>query len=84
MIGKLLVHRRTREEAIRTMLRALDEFVIEGPKSTIHILRDILDHSDFRTGACTAGVHRQRSDGRTWHSHHPVAGSRHDRRDRSP
>ena len=30
MMGKLLVHRPTRDEAIRTMLRALDEFVIEG------------------------------------------------------
>jgi uncharacterized protein YdiU (UPF0061 family) len=28
---------------------------------------------------CPAGVHRQRSDGRTWHSHHAVAGSCHDR-----
>jgi acetyl-CoA carboxylase biotin carboxylase subunit len=48
MIGKLLVHRRTREEAIRTMLRALEEFVIVGPKTTIPIQRAVLDHSDFR------------------------------------
>ena len=32
MIGKLLVHRPSREEAIRTMMRALDEFVIEDPR----------------------------------------------------
>ena len=55
MIGKLLVHRGSREEAIRTMLRALDEFVIEGPKTTIPILRDILDHSDFKTGVHDTG-----------------------------
>ncbi len=50
MIGKLLVHRATRDEAIRTMLRALDEFVIEGPRTTIPLLRDVLRHSDFVTG----------------------------------
>lgn len=55
MIGKLLVHRNTREEAIRTMQRALDEFVIEGPKTTIPILRDILEHSDFRNGTHDTG-----------------------------
>ncbi len=50
MIGKLLVHRNTREEAIATMLRALGEFVIEGPKTTIPFLIDILGHADFRSG----------------------------------
>ncbi|MDF1838722.1 MAG: acetyl-CoA carboxylase biotin carboxylase subunit [Planctomycetota bacterium] len=50
MIGKLLVHRNTREEAIATMLRALGEFVIKGPKTTIPFLMDILGHADFRSG----------------------------------
>jgi len=50
MIGKLLVHRPRRDLAIRTMLRALDEFVIEGPKTTIPLQRNILSHSDFRAG----------------------------------
>ncbi len=50
MIGKLLVHRPRRDLAIRTMLRALDEFVIEGPKTTIPILRSVISHSDFRAG----------------------------------
>jgi Protein adenylyltransferase SelO len=30
-----------------------------------------------RAWTCPAGVHCQRSDGRTWHSHHPVAGGCH-------
>jgi len=47
MIGKLLVHRPTREAAIRTMVRALDEFVVEGPKTTIPLLRDVMLHPDF-------------------------------------
>jgi len=50
MIGKLLSHRARRDIAIRTMLRALDEFVIEGVRTTIPILRSILSHSDFRSG----------------------------------
>ncbi|MEZ6004591.1 MAG: acetyl-CoA carboxylase biotin carboxylase subunit [Planctomycetota bacterium] len=55
MIGKLLVHRNTREEAIATMLRALDEFIIEGVKTTIPFLQDILEHSDFRRGTHDTG-----------------------------
>ena len=48
MIGKLLVHRPSREEAIRTMMRALDEFVIEGPKTTIPLLREVLEQGEFQ------------------------------------
>ena len=48
MIGKLLVHRPTREEAIRTMMRALDEFVIEGPKTTIPLQREVLEQGEFQ------------------------------------
>jgi len=55
MIGKLLVHRPTRELAIRTMLRALEEFVIVGPKTTIPIQRAILEHSDFRRAGHDTG-----------------------------
>ena len=55
MIGKLLVHRATRSEAIATMLRALDEFVIEGPKTTIPIHKAILRHSDFLAGQHDTG-----------------------------
>ena len=55
MIGKLLVHRATREKAIATMLRALGEFVIEGPKTTIPIHRAVLQHSDFLAGTHDTG-----------------------------
>ena len=47
MIGKLLAHRASRPQAIRTMLRALGEFVIEGPATTIPIHRSVLAHTDF-------------------------------------
>jgi len=55
MIGKLLVHRADRRHAIATMLRALDEFVIVGPKTTISLQRRILAHSDFRAGEHDTG-----------------------------
>ncbi len=47
MIGKLLVHQPTREEAIACMKRALDELTIEGIQTTKPILREILDHAAF-------------------------------------
>ena len=55
MIGKLLVHRSSREQAIRTMNRALGEFVIVGPKTTIPIHRAVLDHSAFQSGGHDTG-----------------------------
>jgi acetyl-CoA carboxylase biotin carboxylase subunit len=55
MIGKLLAHRKDRETARRTMLRALDEFAIEGIRTTIPLHRRILAHSDFRSGIHDTG-----------------------------
>ncbi len=50
MIGKLIVHRNSREEALACMRRALDEMVIEGVKTTIPLAREILSHSAFIDG----------------------------------
>jgi acetyl-CoA carboxylase biotin carboxylase subunit len=47
MICKLIVHQRTRTEAIATMKRALREFVIEPIKTTIPACLDILSHNLF-------------------------------------
>ena len=47
MIAKLIVHQRTRTEAIATMKRALAEFVIEPIKTTIPACLDILSHNLF-------------------------------------
>ncbi|MCA9079298.1 MAG: acetyl-CoA carboxylase biotin carboxylase subunit [Planctomycetaceae bacterium] len=57
MIGKLIVHKPTREEAIACMKRALDEFILEGPgvKTTIPLIRKILDHSTFTSGEGDTG-----------------------------
>jgi len=50
LIGKLIVHRETREEAFACMRRALDEFVIEGIKTTIPIAKEIFSHPAFIKG----------------------------------
>jgi acetyl-CoA carboxylase biotin carboxylase subunit len=50
MIGKLIVHRNTREEAFACMRRALDEFVIEGIKTTIPLLQQIFTNQAFAEG----------------------------------
>ncbi|MDQ3001472.1 MAG: acetyl-CoA carboxylase biotin carboxylase subunit [Fibrobacterota bacterium] len=50
MIAKLIVHAPTREAAIARMLRALDEFVIVGIKTTIPLHKKILQHPLFAKG----------------------------------
>jgi acetyl-CoA carboxylase biotin carboxylase subunit len=50
MIGKLIVHQATRDEAIACALRALDELHVEGIKTTIPIQKELLNHSAFRDG----------------------------------
>jgi len=47
LIGKLIVHQPTREEAIATMKRALKEFQVGPIKTTIPIHLQILDNPDF-------------------------------------
>ena len=50
MIAKVITHGRDRQEAIVRMRRALDEFVIEGIKTTIPLHRRILNDPDFQKG----------------------------------
>ena len=50
MIGKLIVHRPTREEAIACMKRALDELRIEGIKTTAPFHKRVLSHVTFAEG----------------------------------
>lgn len=53
MIAKLIVSAQTREEAIAKMKRALDEFYIEGVKTTVPFHRQLLDDPDFLAGNYT-------------------------------
>ena len=50
MIAKLIVHADTRERAIKRMKRALDEFVVEGVKTTIPFHQQLMENEDFRAG----------------------------------
>jgi acetyl-CoA carboxylase biotin carboxylase subunit len=50
MIAKLIVYADTRDDAIGRMLRALDEFIVEGVKTTIPMHKKILADPDFQQG----------------------------------
>ena len=50
LIAKLIAHGRTRDEAIARMLRALEEFVIEGIHTTIPFHIKLLNSPEFRSG----------------------------------
>lgn len=53
MIAKLIVTAPTRSEAIIKMKRALDEFYIEGVKTTIPLHRQLMDDPNFLKGDYT-------------------------------
>lgn len=50
MVSKVIAWGRTREEAISRMKRALDEFVIDGVKTTIPFHAKLMDNETFRKG----------------------------------
>lgn len=50
MVGKLIIHGRTREECIRRMRRALTETVVEGVKTTLPLHRWIMEQPEFLSG----------------------------------
>ncbi|WP_322963830.1 acetyl-CoA carboxylase biotin carboxylase subunit [Sphingomonas fuzhouensis] len=53
MIAKLIVYGTTREGALRRLRRALEEFVIEGMKTTIPLHQALLDDPEFQKGDYT-------------------------------
>lgn len=55
MIGKLIVHQPTREEAIACMLRALAELRFDGIKTTVPFHEKVLRHKDFVDGKVDTG-----------------------------
>jgi acetyl-CoA carboxylase biotin carboxylase subunit len=50
MIGKLIVHARTREECMARLKRALDEFVVDGIQTTIPLFQDLVCNEDIAKG----------------------------------
>ncbi|MFL6748303.1 MAG: acetyl-CoA carboxylase biotin carboxylase subunit, partial [Sphingomicrobium sp.] len=53
MIGKLIVYGQTREGCIRRLKRALEEFVVEGMKTTVPLHQRIIRDEAFLTGDYT-------------------------------
>jgi acetyl-CoA carboxylase, biotin carboxylase subunit len=50
MIAKLICKAQTREECIKKMQRALDEFVVEGIKTTVPFHKALMKNEAFRSG----------------------------------
>jgi acetyl-CoA carboxylase biotin carboxylase subunit len=59
MISKLIVSARSRKEAIAKMSRALEEYVIEGIKTTIPFHLELMRHPDFIKGNFTTAFLEQ-------------------------
>ena len=55
MIAKLICRAQTREECIKKMQRALDEFVIEGIKTTVPFHKALMKNEAFRSGDFNTG-----------------------------
>ncbi len=53
MVAKLIVHAPTRPEAIARMRRALNEFAVQGIKTTLPLHRRIMDAPEFQQGDYT-------------------------------
>ncbi|HMK44208.1 MAG TPA: acetyl-CoA carboxylase biotin carboxylase subunit [Dissulfurispiraceae bacterium] len=67
MIAKVIVHAKTREEAIVRMRRCLDEFHVEGIRTTIPFFRRIFQHPDFLKGSVNTSfvdriMHQEKPD----------------------
>ncbi len=50
LIGKLIVYGNTRQECLRRLARALDEFVVDGIKTTIPLFRELVNDPDIIAG----------------------------------
>ena len=50
LIGKLIVHGRTRDECMSRLRRALDEFVVDGIETTLPLFRDLAKNEDVIAG----------------------------------
>ena len=50
LVGKLIVHGRTRTEALMRLRRALDEFVVDGIETTLPLFRSLVRNVDIQNG----------------------------------
>ena len=50
LLAKVIVHGRTRDEALSRMDNALDSFIVEGVTTTVPFLQQVIRHPDFVSG----------------------------------
>jgi len=50
LVGKLIVHGRTRNEALMRLRRALDEFIVDGVETTLPLFRTLVRNPDIQNG----------------------------------
>ena len=50
LVGKLIVHGRTRNECLMRLRRALDEFVVDGVETTLPLFRTLVRNPDIQNG----------------------------------
>jgi acetyl-CoA carboxylase, biotin carboxylase subunit len=50
LVGKLIVHGRTRAEALMRLRRALDEFIVDGIETTLPLFRTLVRNADVQNG----------------------------------
>ena len=50
LVGKLIVHGRTRTECLMRLRRALDEFVVDGVDTTLPLFRTLVRNQDIQNG----------------------------------
>ena len=50
LVGKLIVHGRTRTEALMRLRRAIDEFIVDGIETTLPLFRTLLQQEDILEG----------------------------------
>ncbi|MEO6682766.1 MAG: biotin carboxylase, partial [Ginsengibacter sp.] len=55
MLAKLISYGKNREEAINTMLQAIDEYIIEGVSTTLPFGHFVLTHPSFLSGNFSTG-----------------------------
>ena len=50
LVGKLIVHGRTRNECLMRLRRALDEFIVDGVETTLPLFRELVRNPDIQNG----------------------------------
>jgi propionyl-CoA carboxylase alpha chain len=55
MLSKLITYGETREEAIELMIKAIDNYLVEGVQTTLPFGKFVMEHEAFRSGDFDTG-----------------------------